>query len=240
MADESAEVEEMLMSHSEYEDPKATTRTPNDYVEVDFEGIVRKMTSISRISDGGLFWVVDQLPGRLHAEDMTEQIVRDGYWLGTGIPYFEELADIGQVKANGTDSQRHSIQEKILNNITDLDGLAKFIRQSAYRGDLDHQHPTAFGNIDMKLFAETNASNGTGIFQAYSGPLYDPITDGQTVKRSIESDGEGEAEAIPIVRVKRQRVKPFDWDAADTLEAPHEGQPTLWNFKRQTPTWAWI
>uniref|UniRef100_A0A023EVM6 Phospholipase B-like n=1 Tax=Aedes albopictus TaxID=7160 RepID=A0A023EVM6_AEDAL len=243
LMDDSAEVEEMLLSHAEYDDPRATRKMQStDYVEVDFEGIVRKMTSIGKISDGGLFWVVDQLPGRLHAEDMTEKIVRDGYWLGTGIPTFGELADIGQVKTNGTDSQRHSIQEKILNNITDLEGLAKFIRQSAYRGDLDQQHPTAFGNIDMKLFEETNASNGTGLFQAYSGPLYDPITDGQAVKRSIESDGDGEAEAIipAAVVAKKKRVKPFDWDAAKKLDVPHQGQPTLWNFSRQSPNWAWL
>lgn len=240
LTDESAEAEEMLLSHAEYDDPRAATKTHTDYVEIDFEGIVRKMTSIGKISDGGLFWVVDQLPGRLHAEDMTEQIVRDGYWLGTGVPTFEELADIGQVKTNGTDSQQHSIQEKILNNITDLEGLAKFIRQSAYRGDLDQQHPTAFGNIDMKLFEETNASNGTGIFQAYSGPLYDPITDGQAVKRSVENDGDGEGDAISAAGAKKQRVKPFDWDAAKKLEAPHQGQPTLWNFGRQSPKWAWI
>lgn len=240
LTDESAEAEEMLLSHAEYDDPRAPAKTHTDYVEIDFEGIVRKMTSIGKISDGGLFWVVDQLPGRLHAEDMTEQIVRDGYWLGTGVPTFEELADIGQVKTNGTDSQQHSIQEKILNNITDLEGLAKFIRQSAYRGDLDQQHPTAFGNIDMKLFEETNASNGTGIFQAYSGPLYDPIADGQAVKRSVENDGDGEGDAISAAGAKKQRVKPFDWDAAKKLEAPHQGQPTLWNFGRQSPTWAWI
>lgn len=240
LTDESAEAEEMLLSHAEYDDPRAAAKTHTDYVEIDFEGIVRKMTSIGKISDGGLFWVVDQLPGRLHAEDMTEQIVRDGYWLGTGVPTFEELADIGQVKTNGTDSQQHSIQEKILNNITDLEGLAKFIRQSAYRGDLDQQHPTAFGNIDMKLFEETNASNGTGIFQAYSGPLYDPIADGQAVKRSVENDGDGEGDAISAAGAKKQRVKPFDWDAAKKLEAPHQGQPTLWNFGRQSPKWAWI
>lgn len=90
LLDDSAEVEEMLLSHAEYDDPKAMRKAQStDYVEVDFEGIVRKMTSIGKISDGGLFWVVDQLPGRLHAEDMTEKIVRDGYWLGTGIPTFE-------------------------------------------------------------------------------------------------------------------------------------------------------
>lgn len=145
------------------------------------------------------------------------------------------------MKTNGTYTQQHSIQEKILNNITDLEGLAKFIRQSAYRGDLDQQHPTAFGNIDLKLFKETNISNGTGIFQAYSGPLYDPIVDGQAVKRSVGTTvAKGEVEAVSASGAKIQRVKPFDWSAAKKLEAPHEGHPTVWNFGRQSPRWAWV
>ncbi|XP_055608765.1 putative phospholipase B-like lamina ancestor [Uranotaenia lowii] len=243
-SDESAEAEETLMNHLEtfeYDEQHPATRPTDDYVDVDFGDRARKIASISKISDGGLFWVVDQLPGRLHAEDMTEQIIRDGYWLGNGVPVFKELADIGHVKTNSTNSQQHSNQDKIINNITDLEGLAKFLRQSAYRGDLDQQHPTAFGNIDMKLLIETNGSNGTAVaFQAYSGPLFDPVTDGQTAKRSINS-GELDAEEVPEVPTRfGKRVKPFDWSSASKLEARHQGQPNVWNFGRELPQWAWV
>ncbi len=38
----------------------------------------------------GITWIVDQLPGRLHAEDMTDEIVfGTGGWTGTGMPYFK-------------------------------------------------------------------------------------------------------------------------------------------------------
>ncbi|XP_055627939.1 putative phospholipase B-like lamina ancestor [Toxorhynchites rutilus septentrionalis] len=250
VSDEYAETDEQLMNNanvdkSDSEEQPTESRILDDYVDVDFEENTRRITSIGKISEGGLFWVVDQLPGRLHAEDMTEKIIKDGYWLGNGVPIFKELADIGHVKTNSTNTQQHSIQEKILNNITDLDGLAKYIRQSAYRGDLDQQNPTAFGNIDMKLFVETNASNGTFAFQAYSGPLYDPISDGQAAKRSVESTGtddkENDVAARPIVHgSKNKRIKPFDWNAADQLEARHQGQPNVWNFGRQSPQWAWV
>ncbi|XP_058828649.1 putative phospholipase B-like lamina ancestor [Topomyia yanbarensis] len=245
ITDDSAETEETLMNQIEmieYDGQRTETKHMEDYVDVDFEERVRKVTSIGKISDGGLFWVVDQLPGRLHAEDMTEKIIEDGYWLGNGVPIFKELADIGHVKTNSTNTQqKHSAQDKILNNITDLDGIAKFIRQSAYRGDLDQQNPTAFGNIDMKLFSETNASNGTVIFQAYSGPLFEPITDGQAFKRSVESvDVGNDEEAGPSMGAKPKRMKPFDWNAADDLEARHQGQPAVWDFARETPHWAWL
>lgn len=249
VSDDSAEAEETLMNHIEtveYDQQQVETMSQIDeYVDVDFEEHARRITSIGKISDGGLFWVVDQLPGRLHAEDMTDKIVRDGYWLGNGVPIFKELVEIGHVKTNSTNAQQHSIQEKILNNITDLEGLAKFIRQSAYRGDLDQQNPMAFGNIDMKLFVETNASNGTVAFQAYSGPLYDPISDGQASKRSVEPFEAGEQDDPAAARSgsngpKAKRVKPFDWSDADQLEARHNGQPNVWDFGRQSPQWAWI
>lgn len=246
--DDSAEAEETLLGQVEtieYDGQRTETKHMDDYVDVDFEERFRKVTSIGKISDGGLFWVVDQLPGRLHAEDMTEDIIRDGYWLGNGVPIFKELAEISHVKTNSTNSQeQHSMQEKIINNITDLDDLAKFIQQSAYRGDLDQQNPIAFGNIDMKLLSRSNASNGTVTLQAYSGPLFDPVSDNQVLKRSVQTTENIDEDEVPAtvfrsMAEKKRRIKPFDWTSLDDLEVRHQGQPTVWNFPRESPHWAW-
>lgn len=38
----------------------------------------------------GITWIVDQLPGRLHAEDMTDEIIfGSGIWTGSGMPFFK-------------------------------------------------------------------------------------------------------------------------------------------------------
>lgn len=38
----------------------------------------------------GIAWIIDQLPGRLHAEDMTDEIVfGSGVWTGSGMPFFK-------------------------------------------------------------------------------------------------------------------------------------------------------
>lgn len=38
----------------------------------------------------GITWIVDQLPGRLHAEDMTDEIIfSNGIWTGSGMPFFK-------------------------------------------------------------------------------------------------------------------------------------------------------
>lgn len=37
-----------------------------------------------------LLWIIDQLPGRLHAEDMTQDIAYgNGFWTSNGFPYFK-------------------------------------------------------------------------------------------------------------------------------------------------------
>lgn len=42
----------------------------------------------------GITWIVDQLPGRLHAEDMTDEIVfGSGVWTGSGMPFFKVSGD---------------------------------------------------------------------------------------------------------------------------------------------------
>lgn len=105
VTDESAEVEEILaaaaagghVEPNEYEEHHTEKRHMDDYVDVNFEEHASRTASVSRISDGGLFWVVDQLPGRLHAEDMTEAIIRDGYWLGTGVPIFKVSLSLKQL-----------------------------------------------------------------------------------------------------------------------------------------------
>lgn len=258
---------------AESEHQRVVTKRLDDYVDDDFKDLqspsrLVRMVTVPEAADvpagtsdsgespfrSGMFWVIDQLPGRLHAEDVTEKIVGDGYWLTNGVPYFKEVLDIGQANTNATSTaQPAGSLEKILNNITDQDMLAKFIRQSAYRGDLDQERPAAFGNIDMKLYAES--SDGVAQFRAYSGPLYDPTggrmtgsTTGQAAKRNAldrqqeqeqpaMADGASDDASKSGTTVASQ---PFDWSRILPFEVRHQGHPDVWDFEHITPEWAWI
>lgn len=47
------------------------------------------ITTLPKTKNGAV-WIIDQLPGRLHAEDVTQEVVYDaGFWTGNGIPYFK-------------------------------------------------------------------------------------------------------------------------------------------------------
>lgn len=45
----------------------------------------------------GIAWIVDQLPGRLHAEDLTDEIIfGSGVWTGYGVPFFKVSDETNQ------------------------------------------------------------------------------------------------------------------------------------------------
>ncbi|XP_053677342.1 putative phospholipase B-like lamina ancestor [Anopheles nili] len=247
----------------EHQQQRIVTKRMDDYVDDDFEelqysGHQKRASTVSESASGvtfgsGMFWVIDQLPGRLHAEDITEKIVSNGYWLTNGVPYFKEALDISQATVNETNTApTNGTMEKILQNITDLETLAKFFRQSAYRGDLDQEQPAAFGNIDMKLYME--ATNGTVQFRAYSGPLYDPArttgsTTGQAAKRSIVKSQKLQQTIVaePLQTDSSAAATgssvgshPFDWSGVLPFEVRHQGHPEVWDFEHITPEWAWI
>ncbi|XP_035914247.1 putative phospholipase B-like lamina ancestor [Anopheles stephensi] len=273
--DRSDEENEIPTTLDQDQPQRVVTKRMDDYVDDDFKEHTAgarqvRMVTIPKSSaepveveevqqEGafgpGMFWVVDQLPGRLHAEDITEKIVADGYWLTNGVPYFKEALDIGQANANATTNTSATTMEKILQNITDLETLARFFRQSAYRGDLDQDEPAAFGNIDLKLYTE--ASDGTVHFRAYSGPLYDPArstgsTTGQAAKRSIikaeplqQASSEGETptqhdSGSAASAGTSVGSRPFDWSRILPFEVRHQGHPDVWDFEHITPEWAWI
>lgn len=38
-----------------------------------------------------LFWVLEEAPGLIHAEDMTASLLEDGYWASYNVAYFSDI-----------------------------------------------------------------------------------------------------------------------------------------------------
>lgn len=52
--------------------------------------LIKDIATAVNTQRNGVVWVVDQLPGRLHAEDVTEDVVYGtSFWTGNGIPFFK-------------------------------------------------------------------------------------------------------------------------------------------------------
>lgn len=151
---------------------------------------------------------------------------------------------------------------KIAANITDLESVAKVLRSRAYRGDLMNDKPHAFGNIDIKLYSETNDAEME--FHALSGPIFyntntvQPVNNNKAEKDpvkplddnvpAVSNDQLSEIEIISAGRSVRDDIRaiallkatgPFKWSNINNLDEQHTGHPDVWNFARVSPTWAW-
>uniref|UniRef100_A0A7G3AVB3 Phospholipase B-like n=1 Tax=Lutzomyia longipalpis TaxID=7200 RepID=A0A7G3AVB3_LUTLO len=173
----------------------------------------------------GLVWLVDQLPGRLYAEDVTEALYKFGTIFCNGTPYFNATAELSQVQ---------ELKEKnIPQKFTDLDDIGLFLRQRASRGDLHEDDPRAYGNIDLKLYSETNS--GDVEFHAISGPISLPTKEYTfDAFTAVADDPNASPKSMNLVKP----AEPFRWSDSN-LPVKHDGHPDAWNFDKMSPKWAW-
>jgi len=172
---------------------------------------------LQTIADGQFVWVADQMPGKLHFRDITEEVVRKGHWFSNGLPYLEETLTMSVL--NTTNHSNHQIVDQLQQNITTLSNLTHLLSCIGYRGDLMAEFQP-FGNIDIKLFSFSTTSDKPEIL-IKSGPLYDDNRDDFASKFSRDS-----------------RKQPFSWPTTQT-DWQHSSQPETFEFDFVQPEWAW-
>lgn len=248
--------------------------------------IIEDLTTKPNTVRNGVVWIVDQLPGMLHAEDVTEDVVyKTGFWTGNGIPFFNVSCTINYhisiqyifihyhslqktleaSQMDGDDTAKITNQFVGLANVTDLKSIETVFRSRAYRGDLMGDQPTAFGNIDIKLFSETDSASME--FHAKAGPIFYRSTDAKHTSTEsshfdnilvephqsvdlIDMDRAAEIELYADRRSARDDIKatallkrngPFQWSALGNFkDVDHRGHPDTWNFDAVSPQWAWL
>lgn len=131
-----------------------------------------------------VLWIVDQIPGRLQGEDITENICFNaGFWFSNGLPYISEIFNASKIIENNNSTitnvtkNENGFELKFINqlidNATDLDAMGAILRTKAYFGNLTgikNLSTSMFSNIDVKLYSETN--HGQMEFHALVGPMY--------------------------------------------------------------------
>jgi len=186
--------------------------------------------------NNGTLFVLEQVPGFQHSQDMTTRLNTEGYWASENRPWFKDVRDfMGATEAeeyhgklfSADENPRARIFHATAPKVQSLAEMRAEMRRNrwpheavdqadnqpdhaiAARGDLDHDHPNPNGGVDAK------------------------VTNFCLAKRLI-------ADAISGPTAAAQ--KPFRWtDAASGKElypgTPHDGLPDVWNFDwvRMTP-----
>ncbi|XP_022203029.2 putative phospholipase B-like 2 [Nilaparvata lugens] len=92
----------------------------------------------------GVLWVGEQMPNFYHFEDVTEVMVRNGYWASYNVPYFKEVFEMSgydeMKRKNGTwfshsETPRAKIFARDHGKVTDMDTFMKLLRSNDYRND---------------------------------------------------------------------------------------------------------
>lgn len=119
----------------------------------------------------GLVWIVEQLPGKLHFKDVSENflLTPNSTWIANGVPYFEDV-----LAASGISKEElsHELSADDNAQLTNLEAVDKYLRTHGFRGDLlGEEAAMAYGNIDIKLYAY-NARIGISDYHAIAGPIF--------------------------------------------------------------------
>ncbi len=174
----------------------------------------------------GAFWVGEQIPGYVHAEDQTNKLNADGHWISYNIPFYKDVYEMSgytnAYKKKGdaysyTKCPRAKIFGAYAKDVTSVATLQNILRRNdptdpLQEGDPTHAissrydllpkgHPlrAPFGGIDTKVTSGAMLVEGRmgGVIQ--SGPTHDD-------------------------------VPAFDWSDGWDDAVTHKGQPVVWNF----------
>lgn len=135
----------------------------------------KDIASISERHDQlkNMVWIAEQLPGRMHIKDVTENFLVAGNtsWLANGVPYFAEILEASGISRDNYSQQSQDLTPAEEAELTTLEAVDKYLRKHGFRGDLLGEESIAYGNIDLKLFSY-NARLGMSDYHAFAGPIF--------------------------------------------------------------------
>jgi hypothetical protein len=132
--------------------------------------------------------------------------------LADGVPYFKVIQELNKI-----DGKDFRLAKGQMDN---LDDLASFLKQIAYRGDLKQSddHVVPYGNTDIKMYS-TSGHN----FIIQSGPVQS--ADEHEKEEKQQQQGEiGESDT-------------FEWTSFD--DVAHDEHPEAWNFPKVHVQYVW-
>jgi len=171
----------------------------------------------------GLFWVLEEIPEYVHAQDLTHYLER-GHWPSYNVPFYKDIyATSGYpdiVKTRGSNNSydldtRAKIFRRDVNTVKGIDSFKALMRQNTYQTD-----PFSSGKGGHQISARYDLPVSTSA-SAY-GAIDTKFTTSSMITRLM-------AEIISGPTTYGQ--PPFVWSQSPWNKTDsHLGQPDAWNF----------
>jgi hypothetical protein len=167
-----------------------------------------------------LFWVLEEAPGLIHAEDMTDTLVQDGYWASYNVAYFEDIrAQMGETQSY-TECPRANLFREMEGSVVDAASMKTVMGWNDYEND-----PYSLGKPSNAIMARDD-------LMGFAAGGIDAKCSSLMTSRTSE-DGEVDS-LVTHTRAgpTHDSLPPFCWDGKEALDAtPHRGHPNCFDFE---------
>jgi hypothetical protein len=195
-----------------------------------------------------LLWVLEQLPGMVIANDVTDVLKTQGYWASYNSPYFKEVYEASGMpkmyqKYGDFFSYESTPRAKIFardhHNVEDIESMMELMRSNDYQHDnlskCDCKPPYSAVNA-ISSRCDLNPANGTYPFSLL-GHRKSGATDMKLTTLDLFLLQQFVAIGGPTYN---DNIPPFQWSKADFKDAQHYGMPDKYEYDPVIHHWKWI
>lgn len=189
-------------------------------------------------------WILEQMPNRIHAEDMTKILIKQSYWPSYNLPYFQDIYQISKTDEMFKKFGEHYSYEKcaraqIFNRdhhkVMNMTTMYHLMRYNNFKQDpLSRCNctPPYTGYRAISSRCDLNDPNGQYPLYAYSfhssAGLDAKITGYKMAKSLI---------MIAVSGPTYDQVPAFSWSTTKLKNIKHLDQPIEWRFKPIVTDW---
>ncbi|XP_064620556.1 putative phospholipase B-like 2 [Lineus longissimus] len=204
----------------------------NQWMIVDY----KKFTP-GNASSQDLLWVLEQIPGTIMAADVSNVLLKQGYWGSYNIPYFPKIFNASGVndlvkKFGDWFSYENGPRAKIFRRdhgkVVDMETMVHLMRYNDFKNDPVSRcncTPPYSGENAISARSDLNPASGTYPFGALGHRLH-----GGTDMKVTSSILIKKLEFVAISGPTYTNLPPFQWSTSDFKDVRHEGLPDLWKF----------
>ncbi|XP_061458353.1 putative phospholipase B-like 2 [Rhineura floridana] len=213
----------------------------NQWMIVDYKSFVPGKASLQE----GVLTVLEQIPGMVISDDMTQLLYQEGYWASYNLPYFPEIfnaSGIPQLVQKYGDwfthekNPRAQIFRRNQTLIRDMDSMIQLMRYNNFPKDplsrCQGCDPPQNGENSIAARSDLNPANGTYPFGALRQRPHGG-TDMKVTSFEMAKNYSFVATSGPTW----DDLPPFQWSSSPFRNLLHMGHPDFWRFSPIRVRW---
>jgi len=178
-----------------------------------------QVVDMNRFSPGvapsaGLLTILEEVPGMIHAEDMTPHLVAEKFWPSFNVPFFPKIQQAaGYTPSDWSGDKRHCLLAALHESVTSITTMEAVMRHNDYKHDACSRGDACTGAIDCRADL------------ALPGQMFGALDAKWASYTSIVKDGN---KAYAQMGPTHDQQPVFCWKKFTRV--PHHGHPECFDF----------